>query len=178
MTQQEAAFIYKIMGVSLSTKTYIQEADFVGNSAVSLPNGYASGIITFNNQNTLRDSFSKGGLLHEWFHQYQYEDQAILARLNLLGEMLCNKIFGNDEGYDFGDYTMVSLSKYDTLENIPTYEGRAQLVGQFAQLYDQFEINPDSLGTREKSALKEQARILHNSGFNSEAINKINDWEW
>jgi hypothetical protein len=117
-----------------------------------LPNGYNSGILTFSNQNTLIDSASKGQLVHEWFHQYQYNQNFVEAGIGLGFEAFCNKILGpvfdgkQDAGYRFGDYRQANalLNVYQTLDDLPNLESMAQLVGQFAELYDMLKTKGSS----------------------------------
>lgn len=52
---------------------------------------------------------------------------------------------------------------------MPYYESQAQMVGTFAELYSKVK-NGFTLPGAELKALKESARILSNSGFESEAI--------
>jgi hypothetical protein len=66
------------------------------------------------------------------------------------------------------------LNTYQTLDDLPNLESRAQLVGQFAELYDRLKTEGSStLDSMEKNALKQQARILYNSGFRSVAIDHV-----
>ena len=75
----------------------------------------------------------------------------------------------NIDVYSYGDYREIDLSLYDTLSDIPYYEAQAQMVGDFAELYSSAK-DGKYLTDKQKAALKEAARILSNSGFDSEAI--------
>jgi hypothetical protein len=64
-----------------------------------------------------------------------------------------------------------TISSYYNLDAIPTSEGKAQLVGEFTELYMYFCLS--LLHDDKREILKQQARILHNSGYSSLAISTI-----
>jgi hypothetical protein len=186
-TPYESAFIYKILGVStVGFETRIKS----GNNPNGVSGSFVNGTIIFDNKDlpTMASSENKGIMVHEFFHQYQYKKNLFGATLGLALEALRNKILGplfeggrQDEGYRFGDYTNANalLNVYQTLDDLPNYESRAMLVGQFAELYDRLIMEGSSkLNDIQKNALKQQARILYNSGFRSEAIDHINKITW
>lgn len=108
-------------------------------------------------------------LIHEVFHQLQYSgllpSSLVFARLG--GEQIFYELGVNV--YDFGD-----LATITRLEDIRSREARAQLVGDFAELYYNANHNgryrsnsPNDVRARER--LIKMATILINSGFDTKA---------
>ena len=129
----------------------------------------------------LESSKGKNTLIHESFHQVQYllENNGCTfvngpdAFQNLAFEQVLYSS-GKIDVYSFGDYTITDLSQYSKLSDIPYYESQAQMVGDFAQLYS-LAKKGFILSNEQNKALKESARILSNSGFESEAIKWVKE---
>lgn len=66
-------------------------------------------------------------------------------------------------------YITTDLSKYTTLSDIQYCEAQAELVGNFAELYSKAK-DGYNLSNKQKKAILNSAKILSNSGLNSEAI--------
>ena len=123
---------------------------------------------------SLKTSRGKNDLIHETFHQVQFMfNSAIPSIIPLvgIGESAWDKLgmeqllFATGfDVYSFGDYRDYDISIYSCLNDIPFLEAQAQLVGNYAQLYDNAK-NGIKLSEKEKKALKKSAEILNNSGF-------------
>jgi hypothetical protein len=118
--------------------------------------------------NSITNRNSVNTLIHEFFHQYQYENIQGAA-LFLINELLYNNNMPYENStYATGDYRYSDLSKVNFLSELPL-EGQATLVGDFAELFFAKEQG-FTLSNEQKNALYHQARILSLSGFNSEVI--------
>jgi hypothetical protein len=185
----EAAFIREILGdvgtmATRRTKIYIS------------PNGRGASLRSFySGQIYLEQSHfvaplssyeGKEELLHEVYHQVQemFEPGGIFFGMSLTGPTSAVDKLDYEQGlynsginvYAAGDYTAVGtdLSKHSSLSQLPYYESQAELVGKFASLYSRAK-DGTVLNTYEKQSLKNMARIMSNSGIDSEATRWVKE---
>ncbi len=106
---------------------------------------------------------------HEIFHQYQYK-HVPLAFFKLAAEQIGYSLNVSDP-YREGDYNKNKglLNKIQKLVDIKTLEGQAQFVGQWNADVYAFLTGKEI----DVSALKKEALIIQNSGFQSFATSKI-----
>jgi hypothetical protein len=172
LTNSESLFVFKILGVSTADYNItLTPANVMSNGeALSLPGGNIY-MNTRDFYNTLTTRNGVNLLLHEIFHQYQYENDP--GAISLIGDFFGNlgKEF-KDSTYAQGSYKYTDLSTIMKLSDIKSREGQAQLVGEFAELYWVRETG-GILNPKEEAALYQQARILSNSHLSSEAINRL-----
>jgi hypothetical protein len=179
LAQDESDFVFEIFGIPTGN-TRVSTANNPNSVSSSLP----WDLMIFDNTElpTMLNSETKGNFIHEFFHQYQYKTEGVFAVLGLFGVMLYNKVLpGDNSGYIFGSYTHPNalLNIYQTLKDLPNRESRAQLVGEFAMLYDRLKTyGKGVLDDRAQNAVRQQARILSNSGFKSKAIDYVNNFAW
>jgi RHS repeat-associated protein len=172
--KDEAALVKKMLGVDayfreISVSVYSNLP--MGRSA-SLPGGRI--LLDKKVTPTMGSSKNKGVFIHEFYHQIQYIQSPLTAWSRLEEEQTID-FLNFDDPYSYGSYEHGNdLGVYSTIHDIPYLEGQAQLVEEFTFLYDIYE-NGGYLSDIQKKALKEQARILKNSDYKSEAINTVLD---
>ena len=151
-------------GLGISTAT-INNQSVNGNRPMALPGGNI--FIPSNTPDEVT--------LHEVVHVQQYIRHGNSQALNkLMGEQ------ANYDKYLQGGKKDESLNPYNydvhrtqeeiqTLDHITTYEGRAKFIEDFAKRY----YKQSSSGAPFGDVLKDQAKVMKNSGFESDAINEI-----
>jgi|GEM_PF-2390765 len=158
-------------------------------TASSFPNGKITtyDVTTISGADAIRN---KEYSAHELYHQVEYNNGTQNQPLSqLMGEQLqyqASKLKIAKDPYDYGGID--NLDQGGQIDQIPTLEGRAEFVGDFALSYYTYKqiqqnadnaINPNVKKALEKDANKKKedtkpyAKILENSGYESPAIKKI-----
>ncbi|MCU0821504.1 MAG: hypothetical protein MUC95_03405 [Spirochaetes bacterium] len=133
-------------------------------------------------ENPLSSAHTKSILIHEIFHQTQYR-RSIISFIRLIFEQIAYKLLKKDV-YEYGRDEF--LNREDIIKNIydiKTLEGQASFAQDFAYNYflyiDMMNVH-DSLDTNKnaktllyKSRSAKYARVLRNSGLDSDAISKM-----
>jgi RHS repeat-associated protein len=165
-----AKFVREVLGAQgemlYRKATFFRIPGDSGNSGVSLPNrliGLGSDIYEY----TIDSRWGRNTLVHEVFHQMQYQNDPD-AWGKLLNEFNLINYYGVDVYY-YGE-----LSKFSKLEDMYTYESRAAMVGDFAEYYYDARYG-FGLSSERKIKIKEMVRILEGSGFNTEAMQWVRD---
>jgi len=138
--------------------------------SISLPDG--SVLLDYDVGNTTGSAYNRSVFMHEIFHQFQYYERPFTTWTSLEEEQIGFFFFRIDP-YSCGSYLSVDLSTINKLDDIFTYEGRAQLVEEFTFFYFQYKNTGRLNNDTEMNAMREQARILKNQGFDSPAINMV-----
>jgi RHS repeat-associated protein len=181
----EASFINEVLGDIGSYATR-------NTKIVEIPDGRAASTrLAYSGQiwlgssifsNPLSRSYSRNTFMHEVFHQVQhmFEPSGLIPGI-VFGSSAMDKLiteqmlYGDGEPvYDFGDFTKTDLATYSKLSDMPYYESQAQMVGDFAELYSTAK-GGGTLSPTQTKAIKDMARILSNSGFNTEAVKWVGE---
>jgi RHS repeat-associated protein len=165
-----AKFVREVLGVQgeklYRSATFFRIPGKSGDSGVSLPKGFIGlGADIFSNP--MGDRWGRNTLVHEVFHQLQYQNDSSAWR-KLLDEFDMQNSWGVDV-YFYGD-----LSKFTKLEDFYTYESQAAMVGDFAEYYYDARYGY-GLSDDRKTKIKEMVRILDGSGFDTEAMQWVRD---
>ncbi|MBQ4553751.1 MAG: RHS repeat-associated core domain-containing protein [Spirochaetaceae bacterium] len=107
--------------------------------------------------NTIND---EKRLVHEIYHQVQYDSDP-----NTLKKVIDEQINYSVTGTDPYKY---DISKVNSLSDISTVEGQAQFIEDFVENYNR-EITENSFSQYTQN----MAKILSNSGINSDAVNTV-----
>ena len=107
--------------------------------------------------NTIND---EARLVHEIYHQVQYDSDPKTLK-KVIDEQINYSVTGTDPyKYD--------ISKVNSLSDISTVEGQAQFIEDFVENYNR-EITENSFSQYTQN----MAKILSNSGINSDAVNTV-----
>jgi hypothetical protein len=187
ISASEAKFIKEVLGdIGIKATKDAIVFSISGNRAGSTNIAYFGQIWLSKgiSSNPLASKEGRNTFIHEVFHQIQefFEPSGLLpnpvtgnsAMAKLIGEQWLYNDGKGEPIYDFGDYTKINLSQYSKLSDIPYYEAQAQMVGDFAELYSTAKSG-GGLSDNQKTAIKDMANILNNSGFKSEAIQWVQE---
>jgi hypothetical protein len=147
---------------------------------------------------TMQVNGSDSNLVHEAFHQVQYQIDGLYAQAHLGIEQGCysaqrNIAFLNDWGflnpYDYdnsgGQGTNFANGNinYESLYDFTTYESQAQFMTNFVKSYKDWEKDRDNSTLYNRA--RRHADVLTRSGMSSDAIdnlkyhnNRFNDFIW
>jgi hypothetical protein len=169
MTSEEISFVKEIIGYKYKdreinfSKITIEETGRYKNS-FSLPTGR---IIT-EDVPTMINFKNKSILVHEVFHQFQYQAEGLIAVQKLwisLERMIGNKAY---------EYELEAIS---VLDDIKKYEARAQFVEDFTFSYVQYDDAKKKGNIAMLEGLENEiipyAKILFRSDFSSKAVEKF-----
>jgi hypothetical protein len=130
----------------------------IGESGISLPNG---SIYIPKDARGSRQAM-KALLIHEVFHQLQYNSNRSDTIQSLVGEMM-----SPNDPYSY------DLQSVSTLQNMPTFESQEKLIEDFANGY--YEGKRFFGKDRFDTETIQLAQIMKDSGINSSAVNRVLD---
>ena len=169
MTPEEISFVMKIIGGRYKnreinfSKISIEETGKYKTS-FSLPGG----TIVTEDVPTMTSIRNKSILVHEVFHQFQYQAEGIIAVQKLW--LSIERLIGN-RAYQY------EIGSVSVLDDIKKYEARAQFIEDFTFRYLQFEeafkVNNVPLMQDVRRDLNSYAKILLRSDIISEIIQKF-----
>jgi hypothetical protein len=170
ITIEEISFIVEVIGtkyrnrsIDFSKISFLETPKF--KTSFSLPNG----IIVTEDFPTMANPLNKSLLVHEVFHQFQFQSEGPAAIRRLL--FSTERLIGV-KAYHY------EPDRVTVLDDIEKYEARAQFVQDFAFLYagysDALKSADKNLAGELKARLRPFADILCRSGFNSKAIDELN----
>jgi RHS repeat-associated protein len=172
ITESSAKFVREVLGIEgeiLYRKvSFFKIAGNSGSDGVSLP--FGNGIIGLGKDIHYYPLDSRKGrntLIHEIFHQMQYKNDP-KAWNRLVNELGARLLIGANP-YRYGE-----LSQYSSMNEMPSYESQAEMVGNFAMLYYDARYG-NGLANSEKTEIKDMVKLLEGAGITTEATQWVRE---